>query len=116
MKDKNSNKDVLYVVDFIVNIIVVALVALKIKSIYLTASPDDFMNKVIFSGGVFVIIAFASALCAAIELIYWIRRKKNTDAMVTIMQWPVMWAVFKVIMLIVWIITTLCGINLFSNF
>lgn len=114
--NKNANKDVLYIVDFIINIIVVILVVLKIKAIYLTTTPENFMNEVIFSGGVLVIIAFASALCAVIELIYWSKRKKNTDAMLTIMQWPIMWAVFKVIILIVWIITTICGINLASLF
>ena len=41
---------------------------------------------------------------------------KDTEVMTTIMQWPIMWAIFKGLLLVAWIITNLLGIDLSSFF
>lgn len=114
---KWNKKVTLYAVDFVVNIIVVVLVTMYYRNLYFTVPPSDFVHKVILAGsGIPMIAAMVSILCAIIELIYGIRRMKDTEVMTTIMQWPIMWAIFKGLLLVAWIITNLLGIDLSSFF
>lgn len=88
------------------------------RNLYLAVGPEKFMYEAILGdlGGncIFMVVVAISVVCAVIELIYGVRKIRGSVSNITgmMLQWPVMWAIFKGLILIVWIVTSLLGFNL----
>lgn len=110
-------RDILYAVDFSINLGLILLIILYYKNLYLKVGAKKFAYEMIFTGsGILLIGCAASILTAAIELLYGITRIKGKKPYDTVIlrQWPIMWIMIKCMILLMGIAAWLAGINILS--
>lgn len=108
-------RDILYAVDFVINLALVLVIIMYYRHIYLTVGAAASAYEIIFAGvGIPLVGCTVSCLTAVIELIYGISRiqgKKPYSSMI-LQQWPMMWVIIKCMMLCMGIAAWFAGINI----
>lgn len=109
-------RDILYTVDFIINLMLSLLVIFYYCYLYLTVGAVASAYEIIFAGmGIPLVGCTVSILTAVIELLYGISRiqGKKPYASMILQQWPMMWIIIKCMMLFLGIAAWLAGIHIF---
>ena len=112
---KLYGRDIVYIVDFVINIVLVIFVLMLYKNLYLKVGAGTIGYEVIMAGnGIPLIACMASIVTAFIEFIYGTLRLKGKepDEIGAIKQWAMMWVVLKCGMLILAVVVAAVGVDL----
>lgn len=101
-KKRLRAKDIVYLVDFVINIVLVVMSVLSAQSSYLTGEYGSLMEALLKSNIFLLVCMMYSILVVLCEILYGIGRLrgKEPEDMNIVDKWPNIWIAGKVLILI----------------
>lgn len=110
-KRKLRTKDIVYLVDFVINVALVIMILLSAHTAYLTGKAGSMLEALVESDMIVSVCLVFSILVVLFEILYAIGRirGKEPEDMNIVDKWPNVWIYGKILILIAVIATRALG-------